>query len=539
MTRFIAACLTPVLLFAAPGAGQVPPATCQLELTLVDAVTGQPLPGIVQVLDGTGKAIDIPELVNRGQGIEQQGPIHQWWVLPKATTVTVPQAPLTIKALAGLETELATQPLDLTKNVRAKAAIRLNRFYEARRGGRLAGNTHLHLMKLSKSQADRYLREVPLGDGLDIVFVSYLERAKADSEYTSNNYSRKDLERMSHGHVHYGHGQEHRHNFGTHGEGYGHILLLDIPYIIRPVSIGPGIMGSGSDAPPLQVGIDEARRTGGRVIWAHNLYGFEDIPNWITGRVHANNIYDGSHRGSYEDTYYRYLNIGLFVPFSTGTDWFIYDFSRVYVLADQRPITAKGWLDLLAAGKSFITNGPLLDLTVDSKPVGSKLDLAQPGSVKVSGRAVGRLDFKQIELIHNGRAVQTSPSRRDNGHFVADIELALPIDAPSWVALRTPPPPAPEDTGSQRQVVENELGGKLFSHTSPIYVQLAGQGVFDTKVAEGLIAEMRAAVEKIKAAAQFADPSQRKQVLGVYDEAIRVLEKQIERHGARQARREE
>src|SRR5262249_42958961 len=157
----------------------------------------------------------------------------------------------------------------------------------ARRSGRLAGNTHLHLMKLSKEQADRYLKEVPLADGLDIVFISYLQRAKADLEYTSNKYSRRDLERLSHGHVHLGHGQEHRHNFSAYGEGFGHILLLDIPYVIQPVSIGPGIMGSGNDFPPLQVGIDEARRTGGTVIWAHNLYGFEDIPNWITGRVHA------------------------------------------------------------------------------------------------------------------------------------------------------------------------------------------------------------------------------------------------------------
>ena len=47
------------------------------------------------------------------------------------------------------------------------------------------------------------------------------------------------------------------------------------------------------------------------MIWAHNLFGFEDIPNWITGRVHANNIFDGSAAGSYKDTYYRYLNVGL------------------------------------------------------------------------------------------------------------------------------------------------------------------------------------------------------------------------------------
>lgn len=129
-------------------------------------------------------------------------------------------------------------------------------------------------------------------------------------------------------------------------------------------------------------------------------FGYEDIPNWITGRVHANNIYDGSRRGSYKDTYYRYLNTGLRVPFSTGTDWFIYDFSRVYVAAD-RPITPTEWLDRLTAGRTYITNGPLLELTVAGQPIGGTIELQQPRAVKVHGRAIGRTDFKRIEL---GRA---------------------------------------------------------------------------------------------------------------------------------------
>ena len=259
----------------------------------------------------TVRAVELTELVNRGQGIEQPGPIHDWWVLAKPATLSVPAGPLVIRALAGLETELAQQRIDLTGQSRASLRVPLTRFFRARAAGQLAGNTHLHLMKLSKAQADRYLRDVPTVDDLDIVFLSYLERANATPEYTSNNYSRHDLEKLSHGHVHFGNGQEHRHNFGKYGEGYGHILLLDIPYIIHPVSIGPGITATGVDAPPLQAGIDTARSVGGKVIWAHNLYGFEDIPNWITGRVHANNIFDGSAKGSYKDTYYRYLNVGL------------------------------------------------------------------------------------------------------------------------------------------------------------------------------------------------------------------------------------
>ena len=499
---------------------------CALEIELVDRATGEPLPGIVQVLDAAGEGVPIAELVNRGQGIEDEAPIHRWHVLPTKTTINVPAGPLVIKALAGLETELADERLDLTGRKQASHTVKLARFAHARRDGQVAGNTHLHLMKLSKDQADRYLREVPLVDGLDIVFLSYLERAEADLEYTSNKYSPADLAKMSDDHVRFGHGEEHRHNFGSHGEGYGHLLLLDIPYIVQPVSIGPGIMKQGDDAPPMQAGIYEARRAGGKVIWAHNHFGYEDIPNWITGRVHANNIFDGSRRGSYKDTYYRYLNIGLRVPFSTGTDWFIYDFSRVYIAAD-RPITPTEWLDRLAAGQTYITNGPLLEFTVDGQPVGGTIDLQQPRTVEVHGRAIGRTDFKRIELVHNGRAVRTAPSRREENHFIAEMNSELPLDGPSWLALRTPPPPVENDSELQEPVGENELGGQLFAHTSPVYVRFAGADVFDREVARGLVDEMRANLKEIERQAHFADEAQRASVRRVYDEAIEVLEKRL------------
>jgi hypothetical protein len=514
------------LLTAASFAYEKQTPTCALSIELVESGTSQPLSGIVRIRDSDGKSVHPPELVNRGQGIEAAGPIHDWSVLTKSASIRVPQAPVTIQAISGLETELAEQRIDLTGKTEAKLRIQLVRFTRTRAQGYVAGNTHLHLMKLSKAEADRYLREVPLADGLDVVFISYLERAGADLEYTSNKYTPSDLARLAHGHLHFGHGEEHRHNFGSHGEGYGHILLLDIPYIVQPVSVGPGIMRAGSDSPPLQVGIDKARAAGGKVIWAHNLFGFEDIPNWITGRVHANNIFDGSHRGSFKDTYYRYLNIGLRVPFSTGTDWFIYDFSRAYVMTD-RPITPSAWLDLLAAGKSYITNGPLLEFTVDGRPLGSVIDLDTPREIAVRVRAVGRADFKRIELVQNGRVVDSAKSSAMGGHFAAELDTTLKIDAPAWLALRTPPPPVPKDPELQEAVAQNEFGHPIFSHTSPIYLNLAGKRVFDARTARGLVDEMRSDLKQVESQAKFGDDGERRSVLHVYEQAIERLEKRL------------
>jgi len=142
---------------------------------------------------------------------------------------------------------------------------------------------------------------------------------------------------------------------------------------------------------------------------------------------------------------------------------------------------------------------------------------------------MGRLDFKRIELVQNGRVVGTAASRPEGDHFVATLELSRAIDAAAWLALRTPPPPVKDDPELQEPVAENEFGGRLFSHTSPIYVHFKGQGVFDAQTAAGLVTEMKSAIEKIEAQAVFDNSAQRQQVLQVYQDAIKLLEGRLNR----------
>ncbi len=188
-------CLICVLLLFVAGCVEERAAnsTCELTLKLVDAETDETLPGIVQIRDAQGALIEIAELISRGQGMGYPSKLHEWWVLPESSKVTVPAAPITVRALSGLETELASHQIDLTDKSTAHLDVPLERFYRAQSAGYLAGNTHLHLKGLSRAESDRYLRDVPLADGLEIVFVSYLERAESDLEYTSNKYSPGDL----------------------------------------------------------------------------------------------------------------------------------------------------------------------------------------------------------------------------------------------------------------------------------------------------------------------------------------------------------
>jgi hypothetical protein len=488
---------------------------------------GKPVPALLRVLDSDGAPVPLEGLLSRGLGLEEKHVARSWHVLAGRTRLRLPCRRLVLEAFRGIDTDLAHLDLDLTRERSEAVRVQLHRFYDAEATGWRSANTHLHLQKISREDADRYLAEVPAADRLDALFVSYLERADADRDYVSNRLTDRDLEELStKSGVVFGNGEEHRHNFTAFGEGYGHVMFLNLPRLIRPVSLGPGIMKTGTDGMPLQRGIDQARMQGATVLWCHNSFGLEDIPNWLTGRPHAQNIFDGdpSTHGTYKDTFYRYLNAGLRVPFSTGTDWFIYDFSRAFarVPALQR---SRDWLESLEQGRTYITNGPLLEFRVNDLGPGDTLSLPSPAGVRVSARAVGRVDFQTLELVRDGEVAGSAPSHRDDGHYTADLSMDLPLAEPCWLAIRTPPPPLKDDPSGS--FPRTELGGPIFSHSSPVYVRLGGRSVFHRPAAESLLQDLRLAKSTIDRSALFADEHERTHVFEVYSVAIALLEKQL------------
>ena len=376
---------------------------CRVRLSLVDSRTGKTVPGVIRCfVQGQAEAVPITGLQERGQGVgsvalQQLGerpprrPIHDWYVLSGPEEMTLPKKPLRLEAFSGLETEMATLEVNLSERDRASLTLPLKSFSQIKEKKWFGGNTHLHLFKLDQEEADRYLRKIPAADRLDLLFTSYLIRPSEDADYITNRYPVGDLTQFRSTGVLVNQGEEHRHNLTPFSGGYGHVMLLNIRKLIQPVSIGPGITGSGNDGTPLQQGIDEAHRQGGTVIWCHNEFGLERVVNFVLGKVDAQNIFDGLSLENYpqfEDTFYHYLNAGLRVPFSTGTDWFLFDLARVYTRV-AAPLGIASWLEKLKQGRSFITNGPLFHFLVEDQSIGDTVSLKSPGEVRNRRSGVG------------------------------------------------------------------------------------------------------------------------------------------------------
>ena len=499
-------------------------------LQTVDADDGKPIPCLVRlkVKGETARPI-ATKFLNRGTGLPKNHPAGQWFCFPGTGEIEQVTGNLTVEAIAGPEYEMAKEDLQIKKEGDAHVKLQLKRIAYPSKNGWRSGNTHLHLNKMSRAQADEYLRTVPASDGLELVFVSNLRREKDESSYITNEHRTADLQKLNTPDVQFGWGQEHRHNYGSHGQGYGHVMLLNIKQLIRPVSIGSGIMGKGTDYPSLQRGIRKARAQNATVVWCHSSFGLEDIPNWFSGTLDAQNIFDGGGHGSYADTFYRYLNVGLRVPFSTGTDWFIYDFSRVYAKIEGE-FNSKTWLKALRKGRSYITNGPLLELKCGERGIGDVIAIDKPQKLKFSGRGLAQNDFGKLQLLHNGKVIKETSSQAVNGHFRAELNWEWHANTPGWVALRvqsghaTIPANAPL---RPRAKGVNVFGQGLFAHTSPIYVDFANKRVFHKETAQKLVKEMESALDEILKKSNFAGDSEKMEVLRVYEEGIRALERRM------------
>ena len=80
-------------------------------------------------------------------------------------------------------------------------------------------------------------------------------------------------------------------------------------------------------------------------------------------------------------------------------------------------------------------------------------------------------------------------------------------------------------------ISNGQLGHRLFAHTSPVYVDLAGKRAFDVDAALALVRQVEQGQAEIRARGTFTSPQARDAILALHDEAIQDLKKRISRRG--------
>jgi hypothetical protein len=167
--------------------------------------------------------------------------------------------------------------------------------------------------------------------------------------------------------------------------------------------------------------------------------------------------------------YYALLDCGFRLRPTAGTASGVHPvplgFGRVYVHLDGT-LDADAWLKGLSAGRSFVTTGPMLFVTLDGhepghrfpQTTGAHRDYALAGSVA----SASPLD--RIEVVLNGevaRTLQPANHRTERSSFESPFETSITIDATSWVAIR----------GFEKL----EDGRERFVHSAPFHLDVPGK----------------------------------------------------------------
>lgn len=196
------------------------------------------------------------------------------------------------------------------------------------------------------------------------------------------------------------------------------------------------------------------------------------------------------------DHYYMFLDLGIRLTALAGSDFpwcgrgaesavtgpriAQIGNARFYTQVDG-PLSFEAWFAGVKAGRTFVTTGPMLFLSVDGHLPGDTVDVSRGRRVRITAEALGhetQVPLSALEIVGHGRVL----ARADGQHAARLVaELELPVDHGLWIAARATAGPA--------QV----------AHTTPVYVTV-GTGGFENPAslpahldrAEGYLRELEA-----------------------------------------------
>jgi hypothetical protein len=312
---------------------------------------------------------------------------------------------------------------------------------------------------------------------------------------------------------------------------YGHLALLNLKKLVEPMFTGwKGTLHS-EDYPPNYSHAVMAHDEGGVVSYEHPGYtdpsafggsAYELPVDVALGQVDAMEVFTkhGDDALAVANLWYRLLNCGFKLPVSAGTDAalnftdsFVPGGSRVYVQVSSR-LSYDKWIEGYKTGRSFATNGPLLDFKVNDAGPGSeiRLPVGPPAHVTVSAEAVSIAPMDRLEVLINGKVVESAAAAEGNRKLA--ISKSIGLTKSSWIAVRVLGP-------SNRLVVNHS---RLFAHSSPVYCYLGGKPIDSQNDAKFFVSWISDLIEKIERGGTFSSLQHKYEVIDLFRKAQQKYE---------------
>ena len=444
-----------------------------VRLEVTDAATGQPIPARAGLYDATGR-LPLPSAsavmvhrfadhvrrlwVSRRDSWPSES--RQVFYVDGRYEAQVPAGMYEVVVTRGPEYRAHRATVEVPAGGRAVATVALERYADLPSEGWISGDAHIHLPRDSVDEAAVQIlvaaEDVHVGNVLqmgNIAGVHFAQPAFGEA----GRYERDGYVIVS--------GQEdprtgHR----------GHTMHFNLA---RPIHPPPSSYFLYHDL------FEESRRQGGVSGYAHLAPWFNprrglalDVP---FGLVDFLEVLQYGRLNT--EIWYDFLNLGFRLTPAAGSDYPYLDLPgavRQYVKIDG-PATPEAWFEGFEAGRTYVTSGPFLELSVGDRSMGEELEVEAGSPLEVVAEArlnpdIDRLD--RIELVVSGEVVATEPAPAGEG---VTLETRITLSESAWLAIRA--------YGAQegRQ-------GMTVAHSAPVYVVVDGRPTWNADLVPELVA---------------------------------------------------
>lgn len=462
----------------------VAPGFGRLKVTILSDDTGSPTPAMVRLTsktDGTDRrpsnALEFaPQFDNQGNPGNRRRSLYpgrlggEFWVVPGPIDMMVPPGEWDIAIGRGVEHAGVFDTFTVTSGATVEKTYRPRRWVEMRKLGWYSGDDHVHCQILSDDDAERLMAWVQAEDlhvanvvKMGDIYRTWFEQRGWGPDYRviDNDYILSP-------------GQECPR---TH-EQLGHTIQMNTRGMVRD-----------PDRYYLYDWVfDNVREQGGLTGYAHVLNGgfhvYRDMTmNIAKGKIDFVEIMQFAQLGT--DLFYDFLNMGFRMTAAAGSDvpWGgTVGEVRLYAHVEEEPFTADAWFEAVRRGRTFVTNGPMIELTVDEAIPGDEITVRADRRLRVRARTWGHRDRVRpvrLDIVRHGDMIRSVTPDADDAYELT-TEFEIDADHGCWIAARA--------EGHQGE----------HAHTSPVYVIREGFRFWKFEALDGLFEQRMAHLAQIE-----------------------------------------
>ena len=391
----------------------------------------------------------------------------------------LPRGKVVLDVARGFEYEPLRTTVSIAPGQR-KLTLRLKRWTHMADQGWYSGDSHVHFLSTNGAHFESLGEDLNVANLLQSQWGTLFTNVEDFTGDASVSQAGDSIVYVS---------QENRQHF------FGHLILWGLKKPVMPVctnGLGEAELG-GTLEMTMSEWADQAHGQGGTVIVPHfsGLSG-ENIALITSGRVEGIEFVR-MHEDQHEQ-YYKTLNCGYRLPLIGGTDKMSSDVPiglyRTYAkLLDGDEFDYESWCRAVKAGRTFLSGGPMIGITVEGHEVGDTLDLSGPGIIEVHAWAESIFPINRLEVVQEGRVVASADSKEPTRRL--ELKEKIKVEGHTWLAARCGGPSyftegnfnsaqvsweRPEAaTASILNTHFDSWRRGIFAHTSPVYVACNGE----------------------------------------------------------------